>query len=1056
MRVRASPSLTRHRFLLRGLALLALALVAEAVERRFSFVAPLDAARLPLTMYTTADGLPHDEVTTIVSDSRGFLWFGTLEGLARFDGYRFTTYTTRDGLDDAFIRDLVESRSGVYWIATDSAGVSRYDPGARGDRPRFKTFPLGRGARGDVEISALFEDREGNIWAASVGGLHRLDRGNLDGKFQPVDLGIAADEQTNLADLVEDGAGNLWIATTRGLRRRTPAGRVDLFRLRPGAGLDYAQVLLRDRQGRIWIGHQAGLAVVDPHAVAASEPAAPGSVLTFEDVRWYTTTNGLPDADVRALHQSTDGRLWIGTRRGLAVFDGVAIRRYSGDRTLDTAINAVVEDRDGNIWAAPRGGGAIRISPRGFLSYGVEDGLANPAIVSVFETRAGDLVAVAAQWTISRFDGDRFTSFHPNLPAGLLASSTLRWAIIQDHLGEWWVATGRGLYRFPKVERLEDLARAVPKAVYTTRDGLADDYISRLFEDSRGDIWISSFHPPVMLTRWERATGRFHRYGVGDGLPDDNWANAFAEDQAGHVWLGLHNGGLARYRGRLEARDRSGTPARPRDGRFEVFGAGEGVPVGLTQGLYVDRQGRLWIAVRSAKGTGRIDDPGTARPRALPFAAAGALSSDNLRCFVEDSHGRIYIGTARGISRLDPATGQVTYLGVADGLAASEVWAAYRDRRGALWFGTSRGLSRLVEQPAATVAPPPAVISAVRIAGVPHPISEIGDTDLGHLDLEARQDQIQFDFFAVNFSAAGALRYQYMIEGVDPDWSAPTDQRSVAARLVPGRYRFLVRSVRNGVPSPRPAVVSFSIAPPFWRRGWVLALAAAAAAALAVFAAQRYRVARLLELERIRLRIATDLHDDIGSSLSQIAILSELALQQAGSNGWPVREALSRIASTSRELVDAMSDIVWAISPRRDHLEDLVQRMRRFGSDTFAPGDIEFRFTGPKAPSDLRLGADVRRQVYLVFKEAVANAVRHAACSAADVTVAREKDQLVLIISDNGRGFDQSRSRQGHGLLSMIQRAKALGGALDVDSQPGRGTRVTLKVPIRGQRLRSP
>jgi two-component sensor histidine kinase len=579
------------------------------------------------------------------------------------------------------------------------------------------------------------------------------------------------------------------------------------------------------------------------------------------------------------------------------------------------------------------------------------------------------------------------------------------------------------------VKRLEDLAHVPPKALYTTREGLADNYISRLFEDSNGDIWISSFHPPVMLTRWERATESFHRYSDQDGLPSSNWANAFAEDRAGNLWLGLHNGGLARRR----------------NGRFEVFDAAEGVPMGLGQGLFLDTKGSL-VGSRG-KGVGRIEDPAAEHPRASAFTSVEKLSSDNLRCFTEDSAGKIYIGTARGVDRLDPATGQLNHFTVADGLIRSGVMAAYRDRNDNLWFGTLDGLSRFVPGSNRVSSPPPVLIDGIRIAGVSRPVSELGEVEINNLQLAPGQNQIEVDFFAINFSAGENLRYQYKIEGMSNDWSAPTDQRTIAASLTPGHYRFLVRAVRDdGATSEKPASISFTVLSPFWQRWWFITLVALVAG-LSVYTIYRYRVGRLLELERVRTRIATDLHDDIGSSLSQISVLSEVVQRQLDRDR-AVSEPLSVIANLSRDLVDSMSDIVWAINPKRDRLSDLTQRMRRFSSDVFTARNVAFDFTAPESRQDTRMGADMRREVFLIFKEAVNNIVRHSNCSKAKIEFRLEAGSLDLLLIDNGRGFDAKGVKDGNGLASMNQRAAKLGGDLQVISSPESGTTVKLKVPF--------
>jgi signal transduction histidine kinase len=263
-----------------------------------------------------------------------------------------------------------------------------------------------------------------------------------------------------------------------------------------------------------------------------------------------------------------------------------------------------------------------------------------------------------------------------------------------------------------------------------------------------------------------------------------------------------------------------------------------------------------------------------------------------------------------------------------------------------------------------------------------------------------------------------------------------------------------VRAVNSdGVFSESPAHFSFTIRQPFWRRWWFLALTGALLTLIA-YVLDRYRVARLVELERVRTHIAADLHDDIGSSLSQIAVLSEVLRKQLGPQKAHVSKSISLINRVSQEALDSMSDIVWAINPQQDHLSDLVRRMRRVASEMLPARDIEFTFNVPTARSDLRVGADVRRQVFLMFKETINNMVRHSRCKVAKIELKIEGTWLVLTVADNGKGFDPIQVCEGNGLVSLRRRASSLGGESSVSSRPGEGTTIRVKIP-RGDHIRT-
>ncbi len=395
-----------------------------------------------------------------------------------------------------------------------------------------------------------------------------------------------------------------------------------------------------------------------------------------------------------------------------------------------------------------------------------------------------------------------------------------------------------------------------------------------------------------------------------------------------------------------------------------------------------------------------------------------------------------------------PATNRLKHYSVSDGLAGDFVIDSHCDKNGVLWFATTNGLSRLTPTADESYAAPTIWLGGLRIAGEQQPLPELGAKEISTPELTYTQNNLQIDFFGLDFRAGETLRYQYWLEGADTDWRAPTDQRTVTlANLSPGRYRLLARAIDlDGNISSQPASVTFRILPPLWQRWWFITLVALLIAA-AVYVVFRYRINRLLELERVRTRIAADLHDDIGASLSHIAVVSEVAKRQLPEADSPLSKNLSVIARISREAVDSMSDIVWAVNPQRDHLYDLTRRMRSFASELLPARDIAFRFTAPPDEQDIRLGADVRRQLFLIYKESVNNLARHSDCQRAEIDMQIEGKQLVLRVIDDGKGFATGNGASGNGLKNMRKRAESLGGKVDILSTTGKGTTIVISVP---------
>jgi signal transduction histidine kinase len=307
---------------------------------------------------------------------------------------------------------------------------------------------------------------------------------------------------------------------------------------------------------------------------------------------------------------------------------------------------------------------------------------------------------------------------------------------------------------------------------------------------------------------------------------------------------------------------------------------------------------------------------------------------------------------------------------------------------------------------------------------------------------------VAIDFAGIDNRLRGDLRYQYRLAGSAAGWTRPAPERSVTfAGMAPGQYLFEVRALDVfGEVSPA-AVVRFSIRPPFWNRWWFRVLLFSIALA-AVYSLQHYRMLRLLELERVRMRIATDLHDDIGSALSQIAILAEVVRMRMDGAA-DLRPMLSNIAFVSRELVESMSDIVWSINPQRDRASDLLQRMRRFASDVLSNRNIEIRFEVSASEQPVAIATEIRREVYLIFKEAINNLARHSGCSRAEIFVSIGHRALELRIEDNGKGLSEAGAGEGNGLRNMKERAGRIGGRIEFGRGGQGGATIVLRVPLR-------
>ncbi|PYT00094.1 MAG: hypothetical protein DMF63_08990 [Acidobacteria bacterium] len=1120
------------------------------------------AQTLPFQKFTAADGLAQDNVNKIVHDSRGFLWFCTGDGLSRFDGYRFKSYTQEQGLPHRSVNDLLETKSGDYLIAT-SGGVSlmnshgkavRWDVvsgslESSSDAPLFRTFipPSDQVVRSSAAVNSLAQHRDGIVYAGTNNGLFRLIGEGVERQFERVGFPAWDGQILTVNQLFEDSRGFLWIASATGVYGIDPDGRIATI-----ADIG-SNSIFEDRDGNVWIdsgGHDLGIRVYGPG------PEMPVLLKTL------TKKDGLPhNSFTNALAQSPSGILYVTS--------GGALFEYLPQAGLGNA--AFVEVDKGPI---VNGGSASNMS-----IFAREDAT---TISALFIDRQDQIIAVGAGTKVETLIDGRLRSITPLGLAPRLWSETF--LDLQSKSGEWWIPTGQGLYRYPATNDVTDLKTTSPRRIYSDGDGIPLRAVYNIFEDSRGDIWITSLGK-ISLLRWDAKTDKITPVSNMPGISEANGgAISFGEDRTGNVWLGFYFGGLGRFR----------------NGEFRKFDAADGIPEGYISDFHSDRNGRFWIATRS-RGVFRVDDPDSESPKFTNISTGSGLHSNQANCLAEDDFGMIYVGTGRGLNRIDPETGSVKLFSERDGLPGNYVYRCREDASGDIWFVAANSIVRL--KPSGSVATPvPATfIDSFIVNGTAQPISDLGETELAGIDLDAGQNRIEISYFSLGLGLGEIPRYQYRLG--DQEWSAPNDTSSVSFDLAPGSYKFAVRSVTaDGSVSEQPSEVAFSIAPPIWQRWWFLVLAFLFVGG-SVFALDRYRVAktrqvgealaksiesesrfrtlaetasdaiitieedstivfvndavervfgyapeevvgkkltslmpermrgshdaglaryvqtsarnigwngvalpglrkdgvevplelsfgefeldgkryftgiarditkrlraeeqirkareeRMLELQRVRSRIATDLHDDIGSSLTQIAVLSEVARGQAMSiNAENVSTPLERIKDVSKELVAVMSDIVWAINPQKDYLNDLVQRMRRFGSDVLSGRGMGFEFDAPEMDGSIELGANIRREVFAIFKESINNAVKYSQCTKVSTDFSVGGDSLLLTVRDDGIGFDPDvvlsddfrPDMGGNGLVSIRRRAIELGGTCDIRSQPGRGTAIALNIPL--------
>ncbi len=991
----------------------------------------LAAERLAVHTYTVADGLAGDQVTAIVQDRQGFLWIGTRTGLSRFDGVNFRSFDTSDGLPSVGIHAIHETIDGTLLFGT-GAGLAkmRDEPDAEG-----RVFELIEDT--PKGVVAMAEDGSGTLWASSRGRLYRSTGTNTS--FREVETGIEWPPPGgwSIGAIVIDHDGSLWLGSTLGLHRLLSDGVLIHYSFTGDRWLQRCFALHMDWKGRLWVGRDDVL-VFKPEA--ADSLIGIGHLGTRRlDLRSSTALSEEPGSASRwnlghpsgpgivfGIDSGPNGDVWVVSHWGAGVFGDDTIV-FHGRRTglVSDHLTAVLADDAGNAWIGTQSHGLMRINSTGFTSYTEDEGLVERQTSSVTTGPDGEIIVVGLppEGTIHLRDGDRFVPIEIPLPEDVLGHG---WGLNQvsffDRDGRLWVPTPRGLFSFPRLADLQDL----PDSRHEKRL-LPDDEIYRIFEDSRGDIWMGVLGDTRLL-RWERATDTLHPYDADDGIPYEA-GTAFADNGTGVVWIGFYNGGLARWR----------------DGSFELFDHNDGVPRGMVNCLLYDHRGRLWVGA-NADGLAVTDDPTADHPVWHRWASGDGLTSEAVFSLAEDRFGRIYAGSLKGVDRLDPETGRIDHFDTSTGLVNNLVLDAITGPEGDLWFATDGGVSRYrpaVETPREA---PAVFIDRVTIDGADLAVPLRGLAAISRIALPSRTEVVDIGFAAVDLTPGSRLEFEFSIDSDTQIWTSTQGNRFVRlAGLAPGKRSISIRArLPDGSVGPA-AVVDLGIATPLWRRWWFLA-SIVAVVAIAGWIVQRLRIRRLKELHQVRSRIAADLHDEMGLSLARVAILADVAGRSADNT--TTSDTLKEIGGTARDLVDATSDMAWALNPRHDTVAALIARLRRQASEVAEGFGATFELEAD--PLDgVPMASETRRHLFLILKEAIRNACRHGRPDHLTLRIHRRASRLVITLEDDGVGFDTDSARDGQGLPSMERRATEMGATISVASIPGEGTRIDLDVPFK-------
>ncbi len=938
----------------------------------------LHAQKIIFQNYSIQDGLAANHINCIMQDSAGFMWFGTSEGLSKYDGYKFTNYSTMNGLAFNYINDIIEIAPNRFLIAENNGVTDVVEHSEIAGSKRISNVVINKIISAGANKILAVTDYEGlcvfenNTWKKNGEKFISTEISRLSDSF----LAVTA------------MGAPVTILNTHSLK---PIGKI--------TPVDYwFTMLYTDPQNTTWVGRSGnGLLILKKQQ---------GDTFTTSKPPPIFTTGIFTHTAVKCMLQDDKANYWIGTNNGLVKIQAGKQQQVftRQDGLPSNIIHCLLQDREKNIWVGTREGlcKIVTVNNVQILEVGQETGmygwqqLWKQSEEELFVYTGSSMKKVnTATWQVSPWQGK--------------------------------VITGNGAY-FPGKGTPVNYQPAKAAPLFTNM-GIA------------GNIAASNISSSLFACAAKNRYGDMY-YGAYDGVLFARANSAISDtlvgsrittldfDNKGALWAGTWSNGLYRI-------TTKGEKNMTEDVSYLL-------PDKSIRSSFEDRDGNFWVGLRN-EGLAIIKGYDTAKANTVWLSKKDGLSSDWVKCMAQDSYGNIWVGTNQGLDKIIPHKGKyrVYNFGRINNFSPV-IYGIVPLQDDIIWCATSKGLIRVKDFHLDTVAGYATVITAIIPGGAKNKLSF---TQLhSNLSLGYQHSAIQFEYAVPSFINEKQILYSYRLLGSsDTSWSGPSTGHAISyGNLQNGDYQFQVRSMGWDGNWGKPATYSFNVRPPFWKTWWFF-LAVSLAVLVAVYSFYRYRLSQALKLQSIRNRIATDLHDEIGSTLTNISILSELSnqnLQQPAE----AQKFLGRIAEEVNYSGQALDDIIWSVNMHNDSFEELVKRMRRYAGELFDAGQVQYELQFDETLSAIKLNMEMRRDIYLSFKEALNNIYKHAAASSVKIALLKKDGFIILQVTDNGKGFTVTETHR-NGLKNMQHRTAKWNGAITINTAPGSGTAITIRLP---------
>ncbi|MFN8349246.1 MAG: two-component regulator propeller domain-containing protein [Spirosomataceae bacterium] len=970
----------------------------------FLLISALKAQQLPFRNYSLRDGLLSNTVYVFFQDRAGYLWAATDGGLSRFDGKHFTNYErTRDGIPLGIILSFAQTANGRIWVGGNGSGLFAFDG------KEFVHHKVGE-TPGSNLVTALCETEPNVLFIGTEKGLYLEKKGRIRPLVANAKM-IRSFKYSASGDAYKMADGRLRILTDGEMRYLDPKTGVlssPLKHPHPQDHFDWTALL---SDGRLVIG------CVEQHRIYIFKKDS--LLQTLHLPRW------------RSGYAFEDGRnqLWIATDKGFLKTDFA--RPAAAEEELLTSqtdlpftnAGTAFADREHHLWFGSYGKGIYKPEEpetvRFPYPFAAGLGAADERGRLWFSTPAG--LRVVGRKANGTFFQQRIRPMTDRYYKSMGAVKTLSG-------NQLWLGSDDGHLGNFQIEEQKDGSLSLHfLREIGPRTGFVKIKPAWLFVDSKGRLWCSEMGKPALyvvdIASKRPSVIQKIPFDPGNRLSNGRFV---MEDTKGNFWFAYERSKVLVFDPDLQPIPHPQN--LPAENRSDV------------SSVHQDKEGAIWFGT-DTEGLFRRTVSGALRH----ITKSDGLLSDRIIHIKEGPNQTLWMATWQGLAFLK-YQGDSLQFDEKRELTESPIWSLGLLSEGLGWLATNYEVVFHRRAEKTQVLKPGIVLNSVSVNGQPVAVDE------KDRQLSANENNVVFEFGSVYFQNRESLRFRWKLAGSNRNkWSNPVVDESVNfAQLKPGKYEFWVKAVTSdGTESPQPARFAFTIVPPLWERWWFITFGLLVLVGT-VWVILNHRIKRLLEIERLRARIAADLHDDIGSGLTRIALTSEMLLRQKKEENPNAHlPLLQRIGNTSRELIEAMSDIVWSIDPQNDTLAKVAERIRIFANDLCDSGNIECSFTYQAGPSvtTRKLGSDIVSSLVLIAKEALNNAVRHAQCTRLTVHIEASSSQLRLRITDDGIGFVMSELPRINGLTNMRRRAEKSGGKLEIISGPNKGTKVYVEFP---------